>query len=589
MTVVADVRSSDDLERLFISARIEGQTTELSFLLRAADGGLRPRRTAQGLAIPGVQAPHLLQGAPGTDLRWTEEALRYAENRQDGQRRHERFRRAVTHLAGLPRAELEGRLPAIEGIERLHDHQVLNVAAMVDPDCVGLCLFDEQGAGKTVSVIYAWDALSALDLVDFGLVIAPKSMVPEWAEDFRRFRGDLYSLVVAAGGRREKLAALRAAPDLLITNFETAVTLENELTAHLRRLDRRGLLVVDESFFVKNRGARRTRALRRLREWCGRAFVLCGTPAPNAATDVIEQFNLADFGIAFSGVEIPEGPMVAQAVVNTTLKERGAYLRSLKRDVLPELPTKSFDVVRLELAPVQRGAYEAALVDLILDLRRSSDSDFARRLGSFMARRAALLQICSNPVRVLPGYEETPAKLTALDGLLKRWVVEDQEKVVVWSSYRASLEAIEARYRPLGLVRYDGSVTDVAERREAVRSFQEDQAVRVFVANPAAAGAGLTLHAARTAIYESLTNQAAHYLQSLDRVHRRGQVRDVRYVVLLAGDTIEEAEYAALKRKERSAQELLGDPVDAAPTRTAMLLELTGSAQRLGVRPEGVP
>jgi SNF2 family DNA or RNA helicase len=130
-------------------------------------------------------------------------------------------------------------------------------------------------------------------------------------------------------------------------------------------------------------------------------------------------------------------------------------------------------------------------------------------------------------------------------------------------------------------------MTNVGDRRSAVRAFQEDIDTRVFVGNPAAAGAGLTLHAARIAVYESLTNQAAHYLQSLDRIHRRGQERDVRYVVLLGADTIEETEYAVLTRKERTAHELLGDTVDSIPTRTAMLEELTSSAGRLGLATGG--
>ena len=55
-----------------------------------------------------------------------------------------------------------------------------------------------------------------------------------------------------------------------------------------------------------------------------------------------------------------------------------------------------------------------------------------------------------------------------------------------------------------------------------MRKFQEDSRTMLFVANPAAAGAGLTLHKSHIAIYESMSNQAAHYLQSLDRIHRRG-------------------------------------------------------------------
>ena len=74
----------------------------------------------------------------------------------------------------------------------------------------------------------------------------------------------------------------------------------------------------------------------------------------------------------------------------------------------------------------------------------------------------------------------------------------------------------------------------------------------LFIANPAAAGAGLTLHRARFAVYESMSNQAAHYLQSLDRIHRRGQEREVEYITLLCEDTVEVQEYARLTDKERA-------------------------------------
>jgi SNF2 family DNA or RNA helicase len=577
--LIADVKTSDDLSQIFLTPRVRSETTALAGLLRETLGPAKPTRSAQGLAVPGFVAPSLLAGVPGVALRWTEEATRFAQNRRDSTKRHAKFRLAMEEVETLSRGRLEQRLPALIGVDQLDDHQVANVVAMTDPECRGICLFDEQGAGKTVSAIFAWDALSAQDTVDFALIVSPKSMVPEWARDFARFRGDMYSLGTATGTMSEKLAALRAMPDVLITNFDTAITLEHQLIAHLRRMDGRALLIVDESFFVKNRDANRTRALRRIREWCGRAFVLCGTPAPNAARDVVEQFNLADFGVTFGSVRIPEDREEAHAVVEATLRERGAYRRSLKQDVLPTLPTKSFDIVNLELAPIQQLAYDAARADLILDLRQTSDDEFGRRLTSFMARRATLLQICSNPTRIIEGYGETPAKLLALDRLLSDWVDSRGEKVVIWSSYRASLEAIATRYSRLGLVRYDGSVPDVAARREAVRSFQEDADTMVFLGNPAAAGAGLTLHAARIAVYESLTNQAAHYLQSLDRIHRRGQEREVSYYILLGRDTIEESEYATLQAKERTARDLLGDPASQAPSRTTMLQELTDGSE----------
>jgi SNF2 family DNA or RNA helicase len=200
-----------------------------------------------------------------------------------------------------------------------------------------------------------------------------------------------------------------------------------------------------------------------------------------------------------------------------------------------------------------------------------------------MAQRSALLQTCSNPAAVADGYSETPAKLLALDSILEELIKRQREKVVVWSFYRHSLSAIFARYRTYNPVRLDGSVTDPALRREAVRRFQEDDETMLFIGNPAAAGAGITLHRARYAVYESLSNQAAHYLQSLDRIHRRGQRRAVEYVVLLCTGTLEETEYARLLRKQASARELLGDDVDETPTREAMLREALDAARAIGL------
>jgi SNF2 family DNA or RNA helicase len=174
---------------------------------------------------------------------------------------------------------------------------------------------------------------------------------------------------------------------------------------------------------------------------------------------------------------------------------------------------------------------------------------------------------------VVPGYAETPAKLLALDDLLDDLIVQRREKVVLWSFFTATIDSLMTRYSGFSAVRYDGTVAHTEQRRAAVRAFQDDDTTMLFVANPAAAGAGLTLHRARFAIYESLSNQAAHYLQSLDRIHRRGQTSDVEYLILLCEDTIELQEYDRLRRKERSAQELLGDDTQPPITRQMMLAE----------------
>src|SRR6185503_9358594 len=168
--------------------------------------------------------------------------------------------------------------------------------------------------------------------------------------------------------------------------------------------------------------------------------------------------------------------------------------------------------------------------------------EFTRNLRSFLAKRAVLLQICSNPSSVDPLYSEKPAKLSALDFLLRELIETRNRKVVIWSFFRRSLQAIAERYRHYGLVRIDGSVPRIEDRLEAIDRFQNDETVRLFLGNAAAAGAGITLTASHHAIYESFSNQAVHYMQSADRIHRRGQTEQVVSHILIARDTIEDYE-----------------------------------------------
>lgn len=474
------------------------------------------------------------------------------------------------------RAELAAR-PARQDLAVLDEHQVVNVAAMTDPDGYGMSLFDEQGAGKTVSVIYAFDRLVDLNIHDWMVVVAPKSMVGEWASALNDFMGDRYRVEIISGTAGERHRALDSGADVFVMNYEAVATVSDALVRRLRRHPDRAVLVIDESYNIKNPQARRTRDLEAVRDWFGRAWLLCGTPAPNTAHDVVAQVNMVDFGQTFAAVQIPKDRTAAVPVIKQALDQRAIYLRNLKADVLPDLPTKTFTRVLVPFASVQSQLYDSALGSLIADVEAIDDEQFLHNLTNFLSRRMALLRIASNPAGIFANYTELPGKLAALDDLIERLVGRSGEKLVVWSCFTASLDAIMRRYDRYGAVRYDGTVTSIGERREAVRRFQADPNTRIFVGNPAAAGAGLTLHAARYAVYESFTNQAAHYLQSLDRIHRRGQTRDVEYFVLLGENSIEAHEFDRLVLKEARAHDLLGDVIDEPVTRERFLSELRGA------------
>jgi SNF2 family DNA or RNA helicase len=580
--VTADVMPSEALDRIVFRPRDRSEARALSEIVAKCISDGRVSRSADGIAVPAELCHQLFDSNLPADLRWTSEAEVFVKNRHVIKTSHPQLQEEIRRITSGNRALSECYLEDVDGLGVLDDHQLKNVAAMTLPGGYGLCVFDEQGTGKTITLIFAFDVLVSRDQADFALIVAPKSMIPEWQRDFERFKHDLYKVELLVGDQHQKRKAIRSGADVLVTNYETAVSMEPELRTLLRRHKGRAILAVDESFYIKNLDAKRTRALRRLREWCGRAFVLCGTPAPNAANDVIEQFNIVDCGVVFGGIAIPEDKAKAREIVQHRVENYGLYVRSLKAQVLPDLPAKRFSSVLVRLQPQQEKLYEGVLKDLILDLRNVDDESFRKQYASFLAKRTALFQICSNPIALFSHYDETAAKLHALDDLLENLILRKGEKVVVWSFYTSSLSAIVSRYAHFNPVRYDGSVTDVRKRREAVRKFQEDDDTMLFVGNPAAAGAGLTLHRSRFAIYESMSNQTAHYLQSLDRIHRRGQSKSVEYLILLCDGTIEIGAYKRLTEKECEAQELFKDKVDEPLTRQLMLAEVLAASSYLG-------
>jgi SNF2 family DNA or RNA helicase len=137
-------------------------------------------------------------------------------------------------------------------------------------------------------------------------------------------------------------------------------------------------------------------------------------------------------------------------------------------------------------------------------------------------------------------------------------VGEQSRKVIIWSNYVLSIEALLDRYKEHGAVALYGG-TPSGERQDVATRFQTDPDVRVLVGNPAAAGTGFTLTAAAFAIYETLSWRYDFYAQSQDRNHRIGQSLPVTYLRLIAVDTIEEVIAAALERKSGMAKGLLGD------------------------------
>lgn len=483
-----------------------------------------------------------------------------------------RARREVADALETPYQALKD----YEGLSQLDNHQVEAVAAMTAESLQGMALFDEQGTGKTACALAAFDILRQRGSITNLLVVAPKSVLSVWKSEAEQWFGGRYSLAVFEGKQAKTSQFLQNDNDVLLVSYEAATRGSTVLRGMASSKGRRFMLVVDESYYVKNPAAQRSRAVAQLRPFCERAYVLCGTPAPNSPRDVVHQIDITDSGVTFGGMSLPDDDASAAVVIQEALGGSAIYLRRLKEEVLPSLPPKSTVKVMVDLQPVQAGLYMDALNNLVIDVRGVDDTHFRKHLGEFLARKWALLQICSNPGAVDPLYEEVPAKFLALDQLVKSAVEDQGTKIVIWSFFRYSLEAIFKRYGMYGVARIDGSVDSLEERATAIRRFQEDPSTRVFVGSPAAAGAGITLTAAHQAAYESFSNQPAHYLQSVDRIHRRGQHNTVTSYALICRGTIEQREFDKLRAKERRGHALFGKVPSEAITREVFLKDLLG-------------
>jgi len=436
-----------------------------------------------------------------------------------------------------------------------------------------MCLFDEQGTGKSICAIAAFDLMRLQGVVDTCLLIGPKSLLGNWREEFEKFLPGKYDIVELFGSREDNYRRIQKKADAYLLTYESAIPLTTAIGSMAN--DRKVMLVVDESFYVKNPDAKRSAAIRNVRKCCTKAFVLCGTPAPNRPHDIVHQFDIADDGFTFIGHKMTGKTITDIEDVANRVNERGIYLRRTKDEVLPALPPKQFIVHELDMTGRQLSLYEKAKKDLVLYLRNLDNTTFRRNLTTYFQRRAALLQICVAPKMIDKTIDDVPIKYSKLDELLLSIMNKADDKVVIWSVYTRSIDELESRYSKYGMVRIDGTIHSSESRTELVKRFQTDRNLRIFLGNPAVAGAGLTLHAAAECVYVSFSNQAAHYLQSLDRIHRMGQkAPNVRYHFLICRNTIEEAELKRLTDKERSQKDLLGDRVAEEFTLEAALAEL---------------
>jgi SNF2 family DNA or RNA helicase len=345
--------------------------------------------------------------------------------------------------------------------------------------------------------------------------------------------------VAVLGGRTDDVwDEETAAAEIIVLNYDI-------LDWHAGRLAevQPRALILDESHYVKNARAARTKAALELAEHLpdgALRLALTGTPILNRAEELVSQLRvlgrLKDFG---SGARLTRRFRSAGSDDRLHWNLRAhCYVRRTKQQVLPQLPAKRHDTVPVLLS--NEHEYRLAERDVIawlqtlpLDLR-TIDAKVAAAL-----RAEQLVRL--NNLRQLAARGKLPTALAWVADFL-----ESGEPIVVFAEHIATQKAVLERFP--GALHILGSDTSV-ERQRAVDSFQSEDGPQLIVCSLKAASQGITLTRASNVAFLELDWTPARHDQAEDRLHRIGQDSAVTAWYLLAPDTIDETMAELLERK----------------------------------------
>ncbi len=426
---------------------------------------------------------------------------------------------------------------------------------------LGACLADDMGLGKTIQVLALLLVLKREEKeARPSLLVAPASLLANWAAEAERFAPDLRLLIahpsfIPAADLRMLDAARLGRADLVITSYGTLARVPALEAMNWR------LAVLDEAQAIKNPGAKQTRQVKNLK--ARTRIALTGTPVENRLSDLWSIFDFTHPGLLGSGkVFTGFARRLTKSGHFGPLRElvRPYILRRMKTDkrVINDLPDKTELKAWCHLRPAQAALYEKTVKDLAAAL---DEADGIARKGLVLAYLMRFKQICNHPSQWLGdsawGAQDS-GKFARLRELAEV-IAAKQEKVLVFTQFRETTEPLAAFLGGVfgreGLVLHGG--TPVAKRRELVKGFQEDELTPFFVLSLKAGGAGLNLTAASHVIHFDRWWNPAVENQATDRAFRIGQQKNVLVHKFICRGTVEERIDKLIESKQALVKDVL--------------------------------
>jgi superfamily II DNA or RNA helicase len=443
---------------------------------------------------------------------------------------------------------------SLHAILRPYQQVGFNWLAYLYQHRLGGVLADDMGLGKTLQAL----ALMCHAQEQGGrqpggaagpfLVVAPTSVVGNWAAECRRFAPDLEVVMISGTETRRgvRLDELAATADVVITSY-ALFRLEYEA---YEAIEWAGLFL-DEAQFAKNRASQTYRRARTLPVVF--KVAMTGTPMENNLMELWSLLSITAPGLFPSPERFErhfrapiEKGADADRLDQLRRRVRPLLLRRTKEQVATDLPDKQEQVLELELNPRQRKLYQTYLArerQKILGLLGDMDKNRFQIFRSLTLLRQASLDVS------LVDAQHGAVPSTKLDALMEMLtdIVADGHRVLVFSQFTRFLGEARRRIEAAGIGHcyLDGRT----RHRAAVIGEFRTGAAPVFLISLKAGGFGLNLTEADYCILLDPWWNPATEAQAVDRIHRIGQTRKVMVYRLVARDTIEEKVMALKARK----------------------------------------
>jgi len=415
--------------------------------------------------------------------------------------------------------------------------------------------FNEQGTGKTASVIWAADYLLSRGAIKRVLVVCPLSiMQASWQNDLFKFA--VHRTVDVAHGtadRRKKV--INGTASFVIINYDGVPSVFEELKAG--GFD---LIVIDEANAYKNVQTKRWRLMRKLLGPKTGLWMLTGTPAAQSPVDAygLAKMCVPDKAPQFFG-DFRQSVMLQYSMYRWEPRPEAKQIvydmlqpaiRFEKEQCL-DLPPVTFMTRVAPMTPEQRRYYKQLKDEMLLE----SGGEEVSAVNA-AAKMTKLLQISGGAVysdnRVVVQFDVSN-RLQVIEEVIE----EASNKVLIFAPFTHTINLLSEHLTKAGIANaiIDGSVP-VAKRTQVFKDFQEKPDPTVLVIQPQAAAHGVTLTAADTIIWYSPVTSVETYLQANARIDRPGQKHPMT-VFHIQGSPIEARLYAMLQGNISNHEQLV--------------------------------